>query len=268
MLNSLKTFFYAFKFIFSFLKKLFTKSSLEISGDNNQTFTNSNTQIAFDHSINKGINNSIENSFNQTTVSNTYNNYLSQQSSHSTYLSQNSSIGWIIAILIIFVFVLTYFNNIFIVQYIIPLKLLIFFLALACLISYIHIFILSEKRPLSIILFVLSFVLTIANCYFCLFRFTKASYLHVSLQFFKDNLEYLLPLIHFILMIPAMVLLLYSYSKSIIDFTNNNHKRFSHLPISIFFMCFSLGIIYAKFLYLAATTIIDSLVIHLMESLK
>lgn len=267
MLSLLKTFLYAFKFIFSFLKELFTKSS-GVSGDNNQTFSASNTEISLDHSINKGNNNSIENSFNQTTVSNTYNNYLSPQNSNLSPSAQDGSIALIIAVIIIVACILTYFNNILIVPYITPLKLFISFLTILCLISYIHIITIYDKKLGNFVLFISSFILTIINYYFVIFRFKKASYLHVSLSFYKDNIDYLLPLIQFLLMIPFMILLLYLYSKSVIYIANNNHKKFNYLFLSTFFMCILLLTIYAQELYSITISIIDSLVIHLTESLK
>lgn len=268
MLNLLKTFFYAFKFIFSFLKDIFTKSSPGISGDNNQTLTALKTEITFDHSINKGDNNSIENSFNQTTVSNTYNNYLPPHNSSSSSSTQDDSIAFGICALIIVALILTYINNFLIAQYVTPLKFLISILTILCLISHLHILTIYDKKPSNFILFVSSFILTIVNGYFAIFCFKSTSHLHISLWFYKENINYLLPLIQFLFMIPAMIILLYLYSKSVLYVTNKDNKKFNYLLISTFFMCALLGIIYAQEVYSILKSVYDSLGTHLMEVLK
>ena len=268
MLNLLKTFFYAFKFIFSFLKDIFTKSSPGISGDNNQTLTALKTEITFDHSINKGDNNSIENSFNQTTVSNTYNNYLPPHNSSSSSSTQDDSIAFGISALIIVALILTYINNFLIAQYVTPLKFLISILTILCLISHLHILTIYDKKPSNFILFVSSFILTIVNGYFAIFCFKSTSHLHISLWFYKENINYLLPLIQFLFMIPVMIILLYLYSESILYIAKNDNKKFNYLFISTFFMCVLLGIIYAQEVYSILKSVYDSLGTHLMEVLK
>lgn len=268
MLNLLKTFFYAFKFIFSFLKDIFTKSSPGISGDNNQTLTALKTEITFDHSINKGDNNSIENSFNQTTVSNTYNNYLKPHNFSSSPSAQDDSIAVMIGIAIIGTLILIYINNFLIVKYITPLKFLISLLTILCLISHFHILTIYDKKPGNFILFISSFILTIVNGYFAIFCFKSTSHLHISLLFYKENINYLLPLFQFLLMIPAMILLLYLYSKSVLYVTNKDNKKFNYLLISTFFMCALLGIIYAQEVCSIFKSVFDSLGTHLMEVLK
>ena len=268
MLNLLKTFFYAFKFIFSFLKDIFTKSSPGISGDNNQTLTALKTEISHDHSINKGDNNSIENSFNQTTVSNTYNNYLPTHNSSSSPSTQDDSIAVGIGALIIATLILIYINNFLIVQYLIPLKIFITLLTIICLTSYIHILTIYDKKRGNSILFISSFIFTIRNWYFAIFRFKRPSYLHVSLSFYKENIDYLLPLIQFLFTIPTMILLMYLYSKSVLYVTNKDYKKFNYLLISTFFMCVLLGIIYAQEVYSFFKSVYYSLGTHLMEVLK
>lgn len=268
MLNLLKTFFYAFKFIFSFLKDIFTKSSPGISGDNNQTLTALKTEITFDHSINKGDNNSIENSFNKTTVSNTYNNYLPPHNSSSSSSTQDDSIAFGIGALIIVALILTYINNFLIAQYVTPLKFLISILTILCLISHLHILTIYDKKPSNFILFVSSFILTIVNGYFAIFCFKSTSHLHISLWFYKENINYLLPLIQFLFMIPVMIILLYLYSESILYIAKNDNKKFNYLFISTFFMCVLLGIIYAQEVYSILKSVYDSLGTHLMEVLK
>ena len=53
MLNKLKLFFTAFKLLFDFIKKLFSRSDIEVHGDNNNININSSNNIDNSKHINK-----------------------------------------------------------------------------------------------------------------------------------------------------------------------------------------------------------------------
>lgn len=205
MPNFLKLFLYSFKFIFSFLKNVFTKSSINY-GDN-RSIKYSNTDVSLDCSVNKGERNTIKDSFNTTT----YNIYPTSQVSSSNSDNNNLDLLYGILFLVFIIFI----NNALIVPYVIPLRILITIFSIMCLLSYVHLFLIGNKRVENYILLFLTFIFTLFNVYIALKSSSEVKPIHDLPEILINNPRLFLSSIHIIFILPLFLYILISYSKEI-----------------------------------------------------
>ncbi len=205
MLNFLKLFLYSFKFIFSFLKNVFTKSSINY-GDN-RSIKYSNTDVSLDCSVNKGERNTIKDSFNTTT----YNIYPTSHLSNSN--SDNNDLDW--RHILFFLVIVIYINNAFVVPYVIPLRILITIFSIMCLLSYMHLFLMGNKRVENYVLLFLTFIFTLFNVYIALKSSSVVKPIHDLPETLRNDPRLFLSTVHIIFILPLFLYILISYSKEI-----------------------------------------------------
>lgn len=242
MLNKLKLFFSAFKLLFDFIKKLFSRSDIEVHGDKNNININSSNNIDNSKHINK------------TTTTYVYENkYYPTYNPRISYSTVNRNDG-ILNFFIIFA-LLMLSNNIIIYPYFPILKIVTVILILTVIACNLHILLMSPKNHTLIFQFVIIVFLSIKNLTIS-FKFVPKLITFVGI--FNDVI-YFLSLAHLVSLIAFSIIIIIAYSKDIINIYKNLSIKSSTCKISIFALTILLFFNYLP--------VISDVIINLLSSL-
>lgn len=244
MLNKLKLFFSAFKLLFDFIKKLFSRSDIEVNGDGNNININSNNNIHIDNSKH---------------ISKTTTTYVYENKYYPTYIPRVSYSNVnrnddILNFFIIFA-LLMLSNNMIIYPYFSIFKIVTVILLLTVIACNLHILLMSPKNHILIFQFVIIVFLSIKNLTIS-FRFIPKLITVVGI--FNDVL-YFLSLVHLVSLIAFSIIIIIAYSKDVITIYRNSSVKPYTCKISIFALTILLFFNYLP--------IISDFIINLLSSL-